>query len=437
MRLLPLLLTGAYGLSLPVAQVQDSPQDPNALDKRQAPPEVSQIVDATKDLTQDPAWKAIGQLFGGQNANSMDPAQKSSEAAAAQTEIQGLLTKYYSSIPNWQSIVGTATAGANQGNANPPPANGPAGGNGGNPVNGGPQQSGNNLMDQLASAQAAASRQLASASAASAAASSAQTKPPAPATAVVVPANTIPTREPDGIAGTLPGVGAQSQSQGSSSQNTAPAGNIAGTRTGLMVLPGPTSTLAPSSTGPAGNIAGTRSGLIVLQNTNTASSARPSSSSPPPASSSSSSAAAPSSGAGNIAGTRSGFVVVGNTASGSPSSGNAPSTTTKTAAAPTDATGALLQGIAGLLGGGGVAGALGQLVGGSSIATPTGGSLPTPPADGSQANHPTPGPDGVVTITITPGAMFPKATTFVNAAVPKGAAPLVAVSFAALIPLLF
>lgn len=434
MRLIPLLLTGAYGLSLPVAQVQDSPQDLNALDKRQAPPEVSQIVDATKDLTQDPAWKALGQLFGGQNVNSMDTEQKSSEAAAAQTEIQSLLTKYYSSIPNWQSIVSTATAGLNQGNANPPPANGPAGGNGGNAVNGGPQQSGNNLMDQLASAQAAASRQLASASAASAA--SAQTQPPAPATAVVVPAaNTIPTREPDGIAGTLPGVGPQSQSN-SNSQNTAPAGNIAGTRTDLMILQGPTSTLAPSSsTGPAGIIAGTRSGLIVLQNTNTASSARPSSSSssPPPASSS---AAPSSSGEGNIAGTRSGFVVVGNTASGSPSSGNAPSTTTKTASAPTDATGALLQGIAGLLGGG-AAGALGQLVGGSSIATPTGGTLPTPPADGSQANHPTPGPDGVVTITITPGAMFPKATTFVSAAVPKGAAPLVAVSFAALIPLLF
>ncbi|AOW02957.1 uncharacterized protein YALI1_C23150g [Yarrowia lipolytica] len=313
MRLIPLLLTGAYGLSIPIAEVQNSPEDLSSLDKRQTPPEVSQIVDATKDLTQDPAWQAIGQMLNGGNAATMDTEQKSSEAAAAQTEIQSLLTKYYSSIPNWQSIVSTATAGLNQGSAN-----GPAGGNGGNPVNGGPQQSGNNLMDQLMSAQAAASRQLASASAAPAVlAPSAQSQPPAPATAVVVPANTIPTREPDGIAGTMPGIVVQSQSQNSqssSSPNTAPAGNIAGTRTGLVVLQGPTSTLTPSSTPPAGNIAGTRSGLIVLQNTNTASSSA--SSRPPAPSTVTVSPSSPE----NIAGTRSGFVVVGNTASSSSSS---------------------------------------------------------------------------------------------------------------------
>ncbi|KAG5356468.1 hypothetical protein CJU90_1805 [Yarrowia sp. C11] len=422
MRLTPLLVTGAYALSAPIAEIDNSLQDQSSLDKRQAPPEVSQIVDATKDLTQDPAWKALAGMFNGAGAANMDPAQKSSEAAAAQASIQGLLTKYYSSIPNWQSYVSTATAGGNnQGNANPPPrqgANGPAGGNGGNAINGGPQQSGNNLMDQLISAQAAASRQLASASAASA-----QPKPPAPASAVVVPANSIPTREPDGIAGTTRG-----------SQNTAPAGNIAGTQSGLIVLQNPSATQAPPSNsgpasntgGPAGNIAGTRSGLIVLQNTNTASS-----SSKPPAPATA--VVVPGSSAGNIAGTQSGFVVVGNTASSS--NNNGPSTVTQTAATPTDATGALLQGIAGLLGGGAL-GNLGNLIGGSSIATPTGGTLPTAPASGSQNQNPQPGPDGVVTITLTPGSMFPRATTFVNGAVPQGAAPLLAVSFAALIPLL-
>ncbi|KAG5354838.1 hypothetical protein CJU89_6636 [Yarrowia sp. B02] len=402
MRLIPLLLTTAAASAVIPAEID------NSLEARAAP-EVSQIVDATKDLTNDPAWQAIGQNLN--NGGSLDPQQKSSEAAAAQTEIQSLLTKYYSSIPNWQSIVSTATM--NQGNANPPtrnggapangpaggngaPANGPAGGNGGNAQNGSPQSSGQNLMDQLLSAQAAASRQLASQSAASVQSSA----PPAPATAVVVPASAIPTREPDGIAGTLPGGPVQSNANSGSSSSSAQSqttqsspGNIAGTRTGLVVLQGPTSTISSSSapTGSPGNIAGTRSGLIILQNTNTASSQSAASSNAGPRTETV--FVAPTS-AGNIAGTRSGFVVVGN--SGSSTSTSAPATTA-------DAAGALLQGIAGLLGGG----ALSNIVGGSSIPTPS--FTPV-----SAAASPTPGPDGVVTITISPGAQFPRATTFVN-----------------------
>lgn len=437
-----LLVTGTYSLSIPQADLA-------ALQERSSPnpsAEVSAIIGATNQLASDPAFQHVEQQLA--DGNGLSPAQKSSVAAAAQTNLDSLLGKYFSTIPNWQSYVHTNTAGHfaiqprseqdNGGNiggvpvrnggsaANGPAggngANGPAGGNGGNSFNGAPtssppasSNSNNNnddIRNQILSAQAAASRALAASRASAAGSGSPSTSAPINSPQVITRQGSPQQTGPAGnIAGTRTGLMVLAPSP--SSSQTGPAGNIAGSQTGLVVVPN-----HPSQTGPAGNIAGTQSGLVLLPNS-------PSSS--------------PTSPAGNIAGSQTGLVLLG------PAPGPSTVTTTTTPPAPvtvvvtaspppaTSSSGGLMANLgglaAGLLGvGGSNSGNSGNSAGGVVTVTAPFNAEATTITMGAVANN------GAITLTITPGALFPKSTSAeVNSAAPSSAAPLFAASLVGLI----